>query len=397
MTRSKLGPSAAKRWLACPGSVALAERMEVEVAAGPVAVYGEAVHALLEDVINDGVDPVDMLGTMRPLKNSQAAAQIGTLVDGQLMIRVDHEMLAMVDAVLDVARELEAELGPAEQRLTEQRVDLNPILPGCGIYGTADLLMKWPGVIAVIDLKTGWSEVDSDTPQTKLYGLGALALFGEPVDTVRTYIVQPRSKSPVKRADYSAAELVEWAETTVAPAVAAVEEARKRPWAYLNYGDHCQYCPAKGRCPALVFAALDAPDNKDIVELSDASLGEVMTKLNQVKSVIDHIKSEVMQRLSAGRKVPGWSLTTGRGVRVWKPGAAEVLVQRYGDAAYRRELLSPAQIEQAFPDGRLVTAEWAVLTPGRLTIAPDNANPSDVQPGTLVERLVAKAKGAYSA
>ena len=57
---SKLGASGAKRWLTCPGSVALSEGMPNK--SSKYAIEGTAAHQLAEECLLSGGSPYDFLG-----------------------------------------------------------------------------------------------------------------------------------------------------------------------------------------------------------------------------------------------------------------------------------------------------------------------------------------------
>lgn len=406
-THSTLGPSSAHRWLECPGSVALHERLGARSPPAPASIYGDVVHALLEEIMIEQLDPVDLLGQTRPLPKAYEELPDCDFVfveNGRHVVRVDHEMLDHVDQVLKLVKRLEDELGPPDKGwYVEQEVDMSAYAPG--VFGTADLIGYFPdtATIVVVDMKTGRLEVEADdNPQLRLYALGALALrstsdWGDP--TIRVYVVQKASKVTFKSASLRVSDLMRWVNSTLAPAVERVEKARKANAmvGYLKAGDHCRFCAVRARCPAALLEASswEDPGEDGLPRLTGEALAAMLDKLSQAKSLFDKLKDEALRRLEADPSaVPGWHLTQGRGSRFWKDGAEAALVARYGDKVYRTELLSPAQIEAAFPDGKNVTATWASYAPGRLTVAPisENGPSAAAARAETATRLINKAK-----
>ena len=115
-------------------------------------------------------------------------------------------------------------------------------------FGTADIVIASDGTLRVVDYKFGERvRVSEDSPQLKLYALGALILFDGiyDIETVAMTVYQPRCNN-IRTCTLSKEELYEWAEKTVKP---AAERAYAGEGEYLS-GSWCMFCKAKKDCEA---------------------------------------------------------------------------------------------------------------------------------------------------
>ena len=179
-----LGPSAAKRWMTCPGSVAAIAACPVEDTTSEAAAEGTAAHALAEILLRERIELKGRGDLMR-----EWAAEYGEKYDAN---GLKAGVMPYVDEVSDA---WEALGGRKHARLLlERRVFVID-----GVYGTADaVVISDKGVLHVLDLKFGRGvRVEAeDNPQLRSYALGALqdAELERDIHEVRMTIVQPRHK-----------------------------------------------------------------------------------------------------------------------------------------------------------------------------------------------------------
>lgn len=191
MAHAKLSPSAAERWMTCPGSIVLSDGMPQRTSA--FAEEGTLAHEIAEKILN-GWEP-----------------------EG-----VDAEMLENVRVYTDYVQTLAVE----NTLHVETRVKCFPDL-----WGTADAVVWMPRrfELHVIDLKYGAGvpvEVANNL-QLKIYALASMKTFGMAAQTVTTTIVQPRCPhpdGPVRSFTYDTIDLIEF-NADLEDAIKTVQEA----------------------------------------------------------------------------------------------------------------------------------------------------------------------------
>jgi len=82
------------------------------------------------------------------------------------------------------------------------------------------------------------------------------------------------------------------------------------------------------------------------------------------------VESYVKEQLESGVPVPGFKLVAGRANRQWAEGADSKIEELFGEQAYSRKLISPAQAEKILGRKRLSEIADIVVKPeGAPTIA----------------------------
>ena len=377
---AKLSPSAAARWLRCPGSVALCAKVPRKTSF--YADEGSAAHALAEVCLTRGEDAANYLGWWA----GQNAQRAGYVVQkrpkeapGLTIFEVTQDMADNVQVYLDAVREIGA------KPLVEARVNLDKFLPG--LWGTCDALVRKDGVLHVFDLKYGQGVlVDPEwNPQAMIYALGALVTEDK---VVRIIIVQPRHRDGgVMEWEIPADDLYDWAKGTLKPGAERVFE--------LNPGlvpgeKQCRFCDAKSICPALTGKALEAAQVafKDIevapptwnytfpdpATMTPEQRAKVLAFSTVFSQWVDAVYADAQSRALAGETVPGYKLVRKRTLRQWgDPQHTEVVLHPHlGEEMYERKLKSPAQIEKMLPkEAKAALAPLIVQPEGDLTLVPE--------------------------
>lgn len=378
---SNIGPSGAKRWMNCPGSVTL-EKSAPRIPTSKYAAEGTVAHGLAEEY------------TLGKATYEQLRERIGSIVkcEGH-EIEVTDEMVdaavAYGDAIKADADALRATKGSAAvEILIEKRVCASSVDPD--LWGTADCIIYKKGKKLIIrDFKygKGVSVNVEGNEQASIYAIAVMdTIECWAFDEVELIIDQPRAGGESR-----------WTTTP-----AALKELRdelvdkvaqtKDPLAPVMAGDWCRWCRARPVCPAAskaVQAAAQAdfdvvppvPAGKNEAERMMARLPEVrllpvaqLVKALQwedaASSFFEAVRAVLNERLTAGEDIPGVKLVEGRSLRQWR-SEDEVKAEfqpLFGDKVYApRKLLSPAQLEKVVGKGKV--DHLTVKPAGKLTVA----------------------------
>lgn len=372
---AKLSPSAAKKWMACPGS-----------------------HAL------EHADPADFEPRFFSMEVTEEMAEYTQVyVDGVRARLKEYELAGAVEVIL----------------LVEQRLPIGPITGEEGATGTGDVVIiaVWADGTALLDvgdLKAGRGvEVDAaENPQLQLYALGALEEYGLLYDItrVRCSIYQPRLRHAPSEWEIGVEDLRSFEEKAIKAARLAnlakthLDNWINGPdWSYLQPGAHCSdnFCKAKATCPKLAafveenvgadFEVLvEEKPNYGVAAFMEAP-DDLSTKMAAVDLIEDWcraVRAEVERRLLAGQPVPGYKLVQGKkGARQWS-NAEEVeavfkSMRLKQEEMYDFKLISPTTAEKLLKDS---PKRWNRVTPlivqkeGGPSVAPE----SDRRPALVI-------------
>jgi len=387
---ARLAPSAASRWMRCPGSVPFVESLNLPSDDNEFTREGTAAHELGEICLLMGVDPDH--------PDLPTAAENG--------VPFTDDMREHVGTYVDYVRRVFA--APGSRAEVEQRVDMRAVVPEC--WGTADVIGLAPlpegdTELVVIDLKYGRGvRVNAQgNEQLRLYAVGAyFARLGHDIQKIRTTVHQPRLDH-VDNEVLTPTELVEFSNlaTAAAEQVRLATAAQKqgqslRPWLHAS-DEACRWCPAKAVCPELrskieaeVGADFDALDPRDAtLALPDertpiGMLGRHLALVPLIEAWAKAVRAEVERRLLDSTPVAGWKLVRGRlGPRQWSDDEAVAQYLRKTvrlpiDEAYDLKLISPTSAERLFKAGKLGSRQWERLqahvtrVEGQPSVAPES-------------------------
>ena len=353
---AKLSPSAAHRWMACPGSVALSEG--IERGSSIFADEGTAAHELASHCLTLGFDAERFAGQFVDIDGKSPATRF--LIednDSERTFEVDDEMVESVQIYLDFVRGC-YEAG--DELDVEYRFDLQHIADG--MFGTGDCVIYKPktGDLIVVDFKYGRGVPvePKENPQLLLYGLGAVRRHGNrPLRDITLAIVQPRCahvEGSIRTWVADSVSLMEW-EVDITGAARNTE----KPDAKLLPGEWCKFCPAAAICPAnrakaVEIAGLEfAAEGKDPAGLTPEELSETLEEVGIVEAWAKNVLRYAHDQAMAGNAPPGWKLVEKRARRKWKNDseAAQWWIDMGVSEAdiFEQVMHSPAQMEKHAP------------------------------------------------
>lgn len=319
-SHAKLSPSAADRWMACPGSVVLSEGIPQRTS--KYADEGTAAHELAEKLLSGEAIPES----------------------------TDPDTLKAVMVYVDYVEGLRAAGG---ELIVEQRVYVDE-----DIHGTADAVV-WNGdtkTLYVIDYKHGAGvpvEVRGNL-QLKIYALAALLTYKFPADIVVATIVQPRCEHPdgaLRAGVYGVVELMDFfgdlldAKNRVRRAIVGGKAQVLDHLTPTEKG--CRWCVAAPVCPALK-EIVTKNAFADIKAYSVGDLAEALEAIPFVKTWIKSVEELAYSEANHGVEIPGWKLVAKRAIRRWADDAeaGAALFDAIREQAYEPgKVKSPAAIE----------------------------------------------------
>lgn len=344
-----LGASSSDRWIQCPGSIRLAERMGAVSTSSIYADEGTAAHELAHICLLQNRDAIEFTDRRMPIG-----------------IDVDEEMAEGVQIYLDECRKY---TGPGWEALTEKKFNLRKLNPPAPMFGTCDFtaLNRAERKLVVIDLKFGKGVMVNaeGNPQLRYYGLGALlGLPGVSIDEITLTIVQPRTfrGKKIKSVKTDIIELMEWSEELLAAARRTEDED-----APLLAGDHCRFCPCSGRCTEEAnanfrAAQLEFDDAADLGmgtlplaipslrTLTPEQMAEINLRAPAIQEFLKAVEKASVGAIQSGIPIPGWKVVVGNKRRTWRDSeeASAVLVRSLGLPAgdvFKSTLRTPKQVE----------------------------------------------------
>lgn len=351
-----LGASSSYRWIHCPPSVRQGEKYENR--GSEYAAEGTEAHLLCEYRLKKklGIEMED------PLPGLQYYSQ-----------EMEANAEGYAEYVVEMLEEAKKTCSDPIV-LIEQQVNYEKwVRDG---YGTADALVIADGVLHVIDYKNGKGILVSceDNSQMKCYALGALSMFDGIYDIteVSMTIYQP-NRDNVSTAHLVKEDLLEWADTVLAPAAALAFEG-KGDYAC---GDWCQFCPVKHICRARADYAMELAryDFADPAILDDEDIVDILARVDELSAWASDIKEYALRQALSGKEWSGWKVVEGRSVRrhTDEDKVAETVTEA-GFDPYEKRLLGITAMTQTLGKKKFneLLGELVMKPQGKPTLVPES-------------------------
>lgn len=330
---ARLGPSAAHRWIHCPASVRVAEKLESEGAdtSSTYAAEGTAAHTIAEIVASNRFGQITddmMAAAIAAWKGSYAGA--AWLPEDVSLDEALEEMLMHADTYADLIG-----VERARQHTSSMHLELK-VFPGVeSVWGTGDCVASGPEIITIIDYKYGTGvRVNAEgNEQLMFYALGAYEadMIGL-ATTVRMIVCQPRLDH-VSEWEIPVAQLLEWRDTVARPAaeLALTDDAPFGP-----SDEACRFCPARGSCRAQMEWVIDRDFGEDLDTLDNDDYAKALEMLPAIRLWATSVEEKALERAySKGENIPGWKVVQSGGQR--KITDEEAAVEKLVAAGYNRE------------------------------------------------------------
>lgn len=359
------GPSGAERWMNCTMSLSASRKFLETLTPNQQALWGQGNTAARQGTTAHSAAEAKAEFALGRTDESELDATLTELAfypeneDEAYDEEMSEYITEYVDLVKTYAQERSDDHVLIESRV-EAAIPLTDLHEGevYVIRGSADLAVmpvkgrvkKALRSLVVGDLKYGNGlDVDvEENPQIRIYALGVLDLLvgddgqlPEWLDEIVYHIVQPRLGG-IKTWTETVDDLLTWRDETLAPALTKALYGANEGATFEPSDLACQWCPARGACPALAQARMDsATDLFDVVleaefegevgsvpdptTLDDKRLGELLAQAKAVKDLYSDLREEAQRRLHRGATVPGFHLVNYTPARAWKGDAAKRL------------------------------------------------------------------------
>ena len=373
MSHMPFAASASHRWMECPGSWYLSQKIP-EKPAGQAAQVGTVVHQIIEECIKSR-SPLDSPGSL-PWYARQAASMDSKgnftkwVRQGARTpnIPVTGDMVRGVRICLDLVNSIRQKR-PNAKVFSELQTQLIAGKTG----GTSDIVIVDSTWGAIIDYKNGRGHVNVEgNTQLQIYAAGVSALYPGVTDWTLC-IVQPNDSEdpqPIRTWKTTTEDLNVF-KSQVMSAVYQCEAVWKSPQEthWYKAGDHCRWCPGENQCVAkrkMALAALDdelpdlpetgVPQVKQVSELTDDQLVWVLKHRGMITQWLNEsVTEEALKRIMDGREIPGFKTVERRTNRkITDPEGLENAARENGWEIWVEKIAALSVLDKEVPKKELV-------------------------------------------
>lgn len=315
---ARLNASASYRWLNCPPSVLLCEKVADQTST--YAKQGTDAHTLCAYLVETALGrnspcPIENLDYYNQEMQECAEGYAAFVMEEYSKIK---------------------ENCPDADVLIEQRVDYSRWVPEG--FGTADCIILSDGMAEIIDYKHGLGVLVSSkteefggNPQLMCYCLGVIQMFDGiyDIDTVRMAIYQPR-RDNVSIHTMTKTELLSWADEVLAPTAQLALKGEGE----FKAGSHCQFCKVKATCRKRAEYNLELAkyDFEMPSTLEEHEIDAILLKLDQFTSWASDIREYALNQALLGTDYGHFKVVEGRSNR--KYTNEEDVAKTVSDAGY---------------------------------------------------------------
>lgn len=308
-----LSASGAKKWMNCPASARLEEKLPDEES--EYAAEGTLAHNICELKLMK-------LFTDKNMSDRTYKGRLNKLMKEPLYQR---EMDRYTNRYVDYVTGIAYGFPEAPTVAIEKQLDYSDWAPEG--FGTGDCILIHGTQLHIIDFKYGKGVSVSavENPQMMCYGLGALKEFGMiyPISTITLHIVQPRTAN-FSSWNISRQELTSWGENVLKPSAekAFAGEGECVPGSWCDDG----FCKLRATCRAradknLAFMDTAVSQTGGVVmnlppQLSNEEVGNILKEAQFLASWVKKLEAYAEKEIVAGKEIPGWKLVEGRSNRV---------------------------------------------------------------------------------
>lgn len=369
------GPSSSHSWVHCPFSAII--RGSTPDKSSIYADTGTLAHELCE---------IKLKLYFSQISKEEYDERLKTILANPLY---DPAMQSSSDEYIETIKELSCTHYNVEPICyVEQKVTYEDLCGEDG-FGTSDCILLGGETLTVVDYKNGTGVFVSskENSQMRLYAYGAMHSIVDPmfyrIRKIVMCIVQPNLNN-ISVDIITTDELLEWINDVVKPAVSKIQAGCKNRVP----GWWCQksFCPNFATCRAWreKFAAVYADYQTDYSSidydtLTPDELGDLYTKVMELKPWMDKLDKKVESLLKKKQSVKGWKLVAGRSNRVLTDAdkAYEVLSKEsgvdlsmfYSKVPITLTAASKLVGKKVFDE---VCAPYIDKPPGKPTVAPES-------------------------
>lgn len=369
-----LSASAAHRWLACPPSARLEEKLPER--SSSYAAEGTLAHAIAE---------LKVRRTFLGLDEQEYKARLQEMQADPLY---QPEMNTHTDAYHDYITAVANGYPSRPHIATELRLDFGEWVPDG--FGTGDCVILWGNTLHIVDFKYGKGvPVEAEeNPQMMLYALGAYNAYRVIADikTIKMAIIQPRLYEVPLEWEVSVSELLAWGEK-IKPIAKLAYEGKGE---FNPDNSTCRFCRARFTCRARTASYLALEDDyaygrpismqdnyPDAPTLTPEQVGAVLQRAEGLMQWVEDLRKWALAECLAGRPIPGWKAVEGRSVRqLTDVDAAFSALAANGydiNLFYERKPITLTAAEKIVGKTQFeaICADYIIKPPGKPTLVPE--------------------------